>query len=187
MTSIKATLQSQCWEKEEYLVSTNPSLLPVPTLVNIFDSSEFYWAKTLSPSAMKEMIENSLCFGLYGKRQADTSGESCNHVGLELIGFARCVTDFITFIYFTDVWVDPAQQGHGLGSWLVECVHETVEAMPDLRRSLLFTADWSRSVPFYEKLMDMKLIESRRGEGLAIMERKGRGHPSYGRDGTGYN
>lgn len=49
----------------------------------------------------------------------------------------------------------------------------------------MFTANWERSVPFHEKIMDLKLIENRPGEGLAIMERKGRGHPNYGREGGG--
>ena len=93
----------------------------------------------------------------------------------------------MTFAYLTDVWVDPAYQGKGLGSWLVSCVRELLEAMPDLRRSLLFTGDWERSVPFYEKLLGMKLIEPRKGQGLAVMERKGKGHPNYGYDGTEYD
>ncbi|KAL2887377.1 hypothetical protein HOO65_050498 [Ceratocystis lukuohia] len=187
MTLIKSNLQARSWAKDQFWISTDPSLLPISKLIQIFESSDFYWAKTLSPQAMQEMLDNSLSFGLYERPQSGLSTNSASLASdLTLIGIGRCVTDFVTFAYLTDVWVDPAYQGKGLGSWLVKCVQEVFEDMPDLRRSMLFTADWERSVPFYERLLGMKLIESRRGEGLAVMESKGRGHPSYGHEGTGY-
>jgi hypothetical protein len=74
-----------------------------------------------------------------------------------------------------------------LGKWLIGCVQEVIESMPYLRRSILFTADWKRSVPFYRTLMDMEVIEFQHGEGLAMMERRGKGHPGYGSKGSGYN
>jgi GNAT superfamily N-acetyltransferase len=98
---------------------------------------------------------------------------------LNLIGFGRCITDFTTFLYLTDVWVDPATQGQGLGKWLISCIREVIESMPYLRRSILFTGDWERSVPFYEKLLKMDLVETTKGKNLALMERKGPGHPSF--------
>lgn len=70
---------------------------------------------------------------------------------------------------------------------MVKCIQEVIEGMPYLRRSMLFTADWERSVPFYERLMGMSPMNIRPGEGLAIMEMKGKGHPSYGRDGSSYD
>jgi GNAT superfamily N-acetyltransferase len=50
------------------------------------------------------------------------------------------VTDYTTFAYLTDVYVEPAHQGHGLGAWMVEFIL----AHPDLqglRRFLLLTRD----------------------------------------------
>ncbi|KAF4964317.1 hypothetical protein FSARC_7762 [Fusarium sarcochroum] len=175
--SIKSNFQSRSWKKDQFTISTNPNLFPISELKEVFDSSDFYWAKSLSPEAFREVLNNSLSFGIY----EDTSSES------KFIGIARCVTDFVTFAYLTDVWVDPTYQGQGLGSWLMRCIQEVLDEMPDLRRTMLLTGDWERSVPFYEKLLDMNLVEPRRGEGLAVMESKGRGHPSYGRQGTGYN
>lgn len=183
--STKSKLQGRFWRKDQFLISTNPAHFPIPTLIEIFDRTDFYWAKPLPAQDMREMLQNSLSFGLYEQRdhqRPDNPGSETT-----LIGVGRCVTDFITFVYLTDVWIDPSYQGKGLGSWLVTCVQGVLEEMPHLRRSMLFTADWGRSVPFYEKLMGMQLIESRRNEGLAIMEAKGTGHPSYRRHGTGYN
>ena len=47
-----------------------------------------------------------------------------------------------------------------------------------LRRSLLFTGDWKRSVPFYEKIMGMMVLESKSGKGLAVLMQRGNGDPS---------
>ncbi|RGP67594.1 hypothetical protein FSPOR_5781 [Fusarium sporotrichioides] len=182
MPSIKSKCQALSWKKGEFFISTNPDLFPISQLTDVFDSSEFYWAKSLTPEAFQEALNNSLSFGVYQQSQLeDTPSEA------KLVGIARCVTDFVTFAYLTDVWVDPKLQGKGLGSWLIRCVQEVLDTMPHLRRTMLLTGDWERSVPFYEKLMDMSLVEPKRGEGLAVMESKGRGHPSYGKAGTSYN
>ncbi|KAM5345954.1 hypothetical protein ACJ41O_011815 [Fusarium nematophilum] len=186
MASTASRLRQQSWTKGPFLISTDSSLIPISDLVEMFAHDGFYWASPLPEDAMREMLDNSLCFGVFDC-QAEAPDSTTNQASSrKLIGIARCVTDFTTFLYLTDVWVDPTYQGKGLGTWLVKCVQEVVESMPHLRRSVLMTADWQRSVPFYEKFMDMKVFECRKGEGLAFMERKGLGHPGYGMEGTGY-
>ena len=181
-------MRGRTWRREQYFISTDPALVPISKLINIFDSDDFYWANPMPAQAMQEMLDNSLCFGLYQLDSPDASVDGSLALDdRQLIGFARCVTDFTTFVYVTDVWVDPSLQGAGLGSWLVKCVQEIIEVMPHLRRSMLFTGSWDRSVPFYEKLMGMTVLKSQKGEGLAVMERKGRGHPSYGSEGSSYH
>ncbi|KAG8672236.1 hypothetical protein FPOAC1_005498 [Fusarium poae] len=182
MASIKSKCQSLSWTRDKFYISTDPSLFPLSQLKDIFDSSTFYWANSLPPDAFREALDNSVSFGVYEQPQSDDTPSD-----VKLVGIARLVTDYVTFAYLTDVWVDPTLQGKGLGSWLIRCVQEVVDSMPHLRRTILFTGDWERSVPFYEKLMDMSLMESKKGEGLAVMESKGRGHPNYGKAGTGYN
>ncbi|KAF2724251.1 gcn5-related n-acetyltransferase [Polychaeton citri CBS 116435] len=157
MASIKSSFQARSWNRHEFLVSTDSSFIPLSELIEIFDSNDLCWARALPSEAMREMLENSLSFGLYEQSQPGTLTIPASDS--KFIGVARCVTDFVTFAYLTDVWVDPSYQGRGLGSWLVQCVQEVLEAMPHLRRSLLFTGDWKRS---------------------------GRGHPSYGHEGTAY-
>ncbi|KAJ5770698.1 uncharacterized protein N7511_002749 [Penicillium nucicola] len=173
-------LQHKTWTKDEYEISMNPNLIPVQTLNTWFASKEVYWAKPMPEEAMQATLQNSLCFGLYHR--------SPNSAGLEtreFIGIARCITDSTTFIYLTDVFILPSYQGSGLGKWLVGCVQEVIEGMPYLRRSLLFTGDWERSVPFYEKMMGVDVVECRvpgdgaEGLGLAVMMRKFGGHPDF--------
>ncbi|OAA64889.1 Acyl-CoA N-acyltransferase [Cordyceps fumosorosea ARSEF 2679] len=174
MASLCAELKSRQWQRDEYLITTDSSVIPLDRLIDVFDSPEFYWASAMPREHMQAALDNSLCFSLF--RDGDD----------EFLGFARCVTDYTTFVYLTDVWVDPAAQGRGLGSWLVRCVREVVEEMPHLRRSMLFTSSWERSVPFYRRLMGMEVVESTPGQGLITMECKGRGHPRYGSEGSHY-
>ncbi|EFW99180.1 gcn5-related n-acetyltransferase [Grosmannia clavigera kw1407] len=185
MASVKSQLRDCSWKKTGFLVSTDPNLVPVSTLVDIFASGALYWAKPLPSEAMQEILENSLVFGLYEQLAPGESAIPSSE--LKVIGLARCVTDYTTFSYLTDVWISPEYQGKGLGRWLIGCIRETFENLPHMRRSILFTGDWERSVPFYEKFLDMTLVETKHGEGLALMESKGKGHPAYGLEGNGYN
>lgn len=186
MASLTAQLRSRKWERRDgYFISTDDSLIPVAELIEVFDRKEFYWAKPMPHDAMREMLRSSLCFGLYGTNHDSTASngqhpDSAAPQQNKFVGIARLVTDFTTFAYLTDVWVNPALQGQGLGTWLIKCVQEVLEDMPYLRRSMLFTSDWERSVPFYEKLMDMTILETQIGAGNAIMQCKGKGHPTYG-------
>ena len=183
--------QTKTWTKGEYLVSTDTSLIPIETLNTWYAGEEFYWAKPMPEPALRETLQNSLCFGLYrnpSQSQPDKTpaNETSSDSTPEFVGFARCVTDYTTFLFLTDVFVLSSLQGLGLGTWLVTCVQEVIDSMPYLRRSLLLTGDWKRSVPFYERVMDMELLVCNRpvdGEdavGFAVMQRKSWGAPGFG-------
>ncbi|KAF4337438.1 GNAT family n-acetyltransferase, partial [Fusarium beomiforme] len=126
MASAASQLRQKSWRRDEFLISTDPSLIPVDAVSNVFSSDEFYWAKPLPEDATREMLQNSLCFGLYDTDQ-DSPPPSPGNPTKEksstpkFIGIARCITDFATVIYITDVWVDPAYRSEGLGTWLMEC------------------------------------------------------------------
>lgn len=181
MASLKQKLSHRTWAKDNYLISTDPARISLPDLNSFFASDIMYWASAQPEEVLRETIENSLCFGLYEL----PTNEDDQSVG-KLIGFGRGITDFTTFLYLTDVYVAPQHQGRGLGAWLINCVQEVIEEMPYLRRSLLFTYDWHRSVPFYEKLMKMEVMESARpaekheeGKGAAAMQYKGPAFPAH--------
>ena len=57
----------------------------------------------------------------------------------ELIGCARAITDFSRFAYLSDVYVEPAYRGQGLGRWLVQVMLDH----PDIQnvRWVLHTKD----------------------------------------------
>lgn len=142
---------------------------------------------------MKETLQNSLCFALYDikddslemteellRARATSPDSTAQKSTPELLGFARMITDFVTFAFVTDVWIDPLAQGKGLGTWLVGCVQEVIESMPHLRRSMLLTSSWEKSVPFYQRLMKMTLMNERTGDDLpAVMQMKWKGQVDW--------
>ncbi|KAL4880257.1 hypothetical protein BJY04DRAFT_79603 [Aspergillus karnatakaensis] len=168
------------WHKDKYTISTDPSLIPLETLNAWFASEDVYWAQPLPLDALRQSLERCLCFGLFytpTPSLQDTTTTESPAPASEFIGIARGITDYTTFVYITDVYVHTTHQGKGLGRWLVQCVGEAIDEMPYLRRSMLFTMDWERSVPFYEAILGMTVAESKRGEGMAMMMKKGRGYP----------
>ncbi|MGO9558361.1 MAG: GNAT family N-acetyltransferase [Acidimicrobiales bacterium] len=77
-----------------------------------------YWALGRSYDVVAKSIENSLVVGLYSPGGAQ-------------IGIARVVTDFATFGWLSDVFVEPSEQGRGLGTFLVQttAAHPAVQGV----------------------------------------------------------
>jgi GNAT superfamily N-acetyltransferase len=110
---------------EGYWVSDDDSLLDLDS-VHEWLSTLSYWAKGRRREVTERAVRGSLNLGLY-----DEAGVQA--------GFCRWVTDGATFAWLCDVFVDPAQRGHGLGVFMVEVAtdHPTVQGL----RLLLGTAD----------------------------------------------
>ncbi|KAG4430239.1 hypothetical protein IFR05_014281 [Cadophora sp. M221] len=194
MASSIASLQQHTWIRDSYLITTNPSLISVQDVNAAFATKDMYWATPLPDDVMRGFLENNLCFGVFS---IPSSPESTPNKIEEVptfmnflppkaifIGFGRLMTDFITMAYLTDVFIQPAHQGQGLGRWMLACIQDSLESMPYLRGSMLFTGDWKRSVPLYEEMLGMKVLEGRRlegggGEGLASMLKTWKGSPLH--------
>jgi N-acetylglutamate synthase-like GNAT family acetyltransferase len=106
-------------------ISTDRSRLDV-SFIHHYLSEESYWAKGRSLETVQTTIANSLCFGVY-----EDGGQ---------IAFARVVTDYATFGYLADVFVDPARRGQGVSKKLMEAIlsHSDVK---DLQLIMLRTQD----------------------------------------------
>lgn len=146
------------WDRDGFVISTDPSLVSIAALNAAFAGESLYWAQPLPEGAMREMLANSVCFGLYtptpllgesepARTTMTTTGPPVAEPepGPNLIGFARLITDRVTFAYVTDVYVLEGWRGQGLGSWLMGCVQEVIEGLPHLRRSLLLTSEAGES------------------------------------------
>jgi predicted GNAT family acetyltransferase len=85
------------------------------------------WAADLTEGRLNTAIEHSECVGAYA-----TDGEQ--------VGFARLVTDYASFGFLTDVFVEQAWRGHGLATRLTR---ELVDgpAGSHLRHIALLTGD----------------------------------------------
>ena len=88
-----------------YWASDDKTLVDLD-LVHDWISQESYWARDRPREVMERSIEHSLVIGLYSAEGAQA-------------GFARFVTDFATFAWLCDVFIDDMHRGHGLGSFLV--------------------------------------------------------------------
>ncbi|KAF4437681.1 Enoyl-CoA hydratase domain-containing protein 3, mitochondrial [Fusarium austroafricanum] len=127
MASVASQLRQKSWRRDYFLISTDPSKVPISEVIKVFESDEMHWTKPLPEDAMREMVDSCLFFAVYDTEQAqntpDDLGES-RTFDPKFIGMARCITDFTTVMYITDVWIHPAYREEGLGTWLMQCVQE---------------------------------------------------------------
>jgi GNAT superfamily N-acetyltransferase len=98
-----------------YWASDDHKLIDVDR-VHAWISGESYWAEGRRRDVMARALETSLVIGLYS---ADGTQ----------VGVARLVTDYATFAWLCDVFVDTGHRGRGLGMFLVD----TAVGHPDVR------------------------------------------------------
>jgi GNAT superfamily N-acetyltransferase len=110
-----------------YEISTEPARLD-GALIHRWLSQDAYWAMGRSREKQDQAVASSLNFGLY----RSASGAQ--------VGYARVITDYATFGWLCDVYIDRAVRGRGLGTALVTEVRDHL-ARYDLRRVLLATSD----------------------------------------------
>jgi GNAT superfamily N-acetyltransferase len=89
-------------------LSTDPARLDLDRIEAMLRAS--YWAAERPREVMEKSIAGSLCMGAYQRTD-----------GLQL-GFARLVTDYATFGWLCDVFVDPIARGQKLGVAMVEAL-----------------------------------------------------------------
>jgi GNAT superfamily N-acetyltransferase len=112
------------WIDGNYRVTTDIGQFQFD-IVHRYLSEVAYWSPGISRERVERAARHSLAFGLF-RDQAQ-------------IGYARAITDTVSFAYLTDVFVLPEQQRGGLGTWLVECLMSHPE-LQGLRKMLLTTS-----------------------------------------------
>ncbi len=88
-------------------VSTDPAELDLDW-IHAALSERAYWAFGRSRSTVVASIERSICFGAF--------------IDGRQVGFARVVTDGVTFGWVCDVFVDEAERGQGIGTALIGAI-----------------------------------------------------------------
>ncbi len=118
------SLMHHLWSRGDYEISTDPARVDAGLVHEFLTNS--YWAKEIPLATVRRSIENSVPFGVYH--------------GLQLVGFARIISDLATFAYLADVFILPSHRGRGLSRWLMECIvgHPDLQG---LRRWMLGTQD----------------------------------------------
>ncbi|SDE44452.1 Acetyltransferase (GNAT) family protein [Paenibacillus sp. UNCCL117] len=96
---------------DDYVISDDKSRLDVEAVLESLSRS--YWAQTRPQERTRKAIEHSYCVGVYYNEAQ--------------VGFARVITDWATFFYLCDVYVDDEHRGKGIGKKLVEAVMDIAE------------------------------------------------------------
>lgn len=91
-------------EKQGYVIYNQTDKVDLVRVKALLAQS--YWAAERSLDDIATTVAHSECFALY-------------HQDLQ-VGFARVVTDYVSFAYLADVIIDQAYRGQGLGKWLVD-------------------------------------------------------------------
>ena len=112
------------WYKDEYIITTDKSQMNINNIHEFLTNS--YWAKGISIEQIKEEVKNSMCFGLLLDKNQ--------------VGFARVITDWVSFGYLCDVYISPDHRNKGLGKWLIATVFSNSE-FNKFRRWVLATRD----------------------------------------------
>ena len=118
------------WKKADFVISSEKEQVDIDALHSMLSRS--HWAKGRSREAIEKTIANSLCFSLINAN--------------ELIGFARVITDGVTYAVVLDMIIREDFRGQGLGKLLVQCIGQHPEVVP--LRQVLWT---SAAVDFYQK------------------------------------
>lgn len=88
--------------------------------------SESYWANERTLDEQQAACAQSINYSAF--------------IDGQMVGFARLVTDGVTFAWLCDVIVDPAQRGNGVGTALMDFVFADPEVLR-VKRMLLGTRD----------------------------------------------
>ncbi|KAF1850367.1 acetyltransferase [Cucurbitaria berberidis CBS 394.84] len=134
---------------QTFLLSSNRTLLPHAFVQESFATEDMYWARPMSSDQLRTMLSNSLTTGVYLISPDNTTTP---------VGMARIITDYITFAYLTDVYLQPSYRALGLGTWLIQCCREIVLEMPALRSLVLLTGS-EQAAKLYRKELGMQLLE----------------------------
>lgn len=89
-----------------FSISTDKDKLDIDYVHQFLSKS--YWAEEIPLAIVQRSVQFSMCFGVYD--------------GIKQVGFARVVTDYATFGYLADVFIDEQYRGLGLSKWLMEII-----------------------------------------------------------------
>ena len=89
-------------------------------------SQESYWARGIPFETVDSSLKNSYCVGCFYMDQ--------------LVGFARLITDYVTFAYLADVYIVEGHRKKGLSKRMMAHIMEQ-QWVKQLRRISLATLD----------------------------------------------
>lgn len=111
-------------EKDNFSISTDPGCVDLNVVFEYLADAK--WWTELTRESLDRALRNSLCFSLMEDDRQ--------------IGLARVITDYVTYAYLCDVYIERVRRRQGLGSWLVRSILEHPD-LKNLKRVALITHD----------------------------------------------
>ncbi len=127
---------ARTWQRPGWEISTDRQRLDLDAAHRLIASS--YWAAGIPRAVLACALRHSLCFGLY-RREPPAAGAAGAPLP-RLCGMARVISDYATYAYVADVFIEPEWRRRGLGKWLMECIRAHPH-LQELRRWGLVTRD----------------------------------------------
>ena len=106
--------------RDHYLIHTDKTLLDVDWIHRSLTMS--HWAKHIPREKVERSLNHSLCFGMYDLQYARPSGRGNQRTLYKQMAIARVISDFTTFAYLCDVYLDEAYRGKKLSKWLISSI-----------------------------------------------------------------
>ena len=126
MPTQRVTPEFHEYRSGEYVISTDPRRLDLDAIHKFLSDWQGWETEGIPRRTLQCALNQSLCFGVYeGERQ---------------VGFARVVTDYTTFAFILDDYIEESHRGRGLGKWLMQTIQQHPE-LQGLRRWMLYTHD----------------------------------------------
>lgn len=122
-TSYDMVISPHTEDYKGYTITTDKSLMKIAD-IHRWLSEEAYWSKEIPFDTVKTAFDHSFCIG------AIIDGRQ--------VAFARLVTDYATFGYLADVYVEEAHRGAGISRRMMEVIFGQ-EWVKGLRRIMLST------------------------------------------------
>jgi GNAT superfamily N-acetyltransferase len=111
-------------ERGSFVINTDPDCLDAHAVFQFLEQAQ--WWPRLTQESLARALRNSLCFSLIEDGRQ--------------IGLARVITDYVTYAYLCDVYIEKELRRQGLGSWLIRSVLEHPD-LKHLKRVALITHD----------------------------------------------
>ncbi|CAM1506475.1 Fc.00g061160.m01.CDS01 [Cosmosporella sp. VM-42] len=164
------------WYRDNFFVTNDKSYLDPQVFNKSLD--DLWWSSPLQSSQLQKVLSHCLTIGVYWVPQSEAemkkNGISRPSDGspIKMVGFARVVTDYVTFAYLTDVFILDDYQRRGLASWLMRALKEIVDEWPDMRGLLLMTHDHA-AARLYKRELGAVEFDKGPSAGLVVLEMPG--------------
>lgn len=173
------------WFRDGFFLTTDKSYLDAKAVNDIFDSDLMWWNKPMDLQACRTMLDNCMSFAIFAVPDTEDDlrrrGSPADRSSIQLVGFSRLVTDYITFAYLTDVFVLKSHQRRGLARWMMRAIRDTLIPWPYLRGLILMTGDEAAARMYRQELGAVDINEGP-SKGLVLLEMAGKGEVALPED-----